>query len=213
MDITRDAEIDKVIYSQKSFCLVDSFLSKVEPWLNFRLYELRNLFYQTMAELLLSEIEILAWLIYIEETGLNFQVNSAKDFLIFIGLHAKISLGSDVKSILEKFKDKNPEIINKFEAWSVLNKLNSDISTKNLAKKYRELSMSRGISRINYNFYLNDILRSCTIYQKQTIYDVLSFSLEVKKKHAENLIFQVRKKSEVIDNQEYDLNEFDRIDI
>lgn len=204
---------EKVHYSQKSCLLIDKFLLKVEPELNFRLYELRNLFYQTMTELSLSEIEILAWLICIEEFGLNLQANSVKEFLIFMGLYAKISLGSDIKSILGKFKDKNPEIINKFEVWSVLNKLKSDISTKTLVKKYRELSTNiSNTSRINYNFYLNDVLRSCTIYQKQTINDVLEFSLEVKKRQPENFIFHIRKKAKLADNQEYDLKEFDRID-
>ncbi|OMJ85932.1 hypothetical protein SteCoe_12635 [Stentor coeruleus] len=203
---------EKVSLSQNCFFLIDAFLFNADSLLAFRCYDLRNLFYQTITELFLSEVEILVWLIYIEEIGIKVNSCNVKEFLIFVGLHAKLSLGSDSKECLENFKEKNPRIIEKFEAWSDLIKVNSHVSTVKLAKKYRELSSFRGIGGINYNFYLNDILRSCTIYQKQTSDAKLDFYLEVEKSYSKENIFEIKKKSKRAEDQEYDLEEFHRID-
>ncbi|OMJ91351.1 hypothetical protein SteCoe_6146 [Stentor coeruleus] len=213
MDPLRDDIIGRVNYLPKSCLLLDKFLFKIEPLLNFRCYELRNLFYQTITELLLSEIEVVAWLIYIEKIGIEENLHNIKEFLIFVGLHAKIHLGSDVRKFLERFGSKNPRIIEKFEAWSNLNKQSTYISTVELGKKYRQLSAPKGISRINYNFYLNDILRSCTIYQKQTIDSVFYLNLELEKSPSKKNIFEIKKRPKIVEDQEYNLKEFDRIDI
>ncbi|OMJ85933.1 hypothetical protein SteCoe_12636 [Stentor coeruleus] len=213
MDFPRNNKIRKATYSQESYSLIDTFIFKAEPLLDFRCYELRNLFHQTIDELFLSEIEIIAWLIYIEEIGIKVSNCNIKEFLIFVGLHTKIRLGIDVKNFLENFKGKNPGIIEKFEAWSTLNEQSSQISTIKLGKKYRELRTLKGTSRINYNFYLNDIFRSCTMYQKQKIDDIFDLTLETKKSCSKKQIFEIRKKPKIVENQDYNLKEFDRIDI
>lgn len=212
MDAPWDTKVNKVFPSQKLHSLINAFLFKAEPLLNFRCYELKNLFYQTVTELFLSEIEILAWLMYIEEIGINVHAYNVKEFLIFVGLHAKINLGSEIKKLLEKFKEKDPRIIEKFEAWSSSNKLSTHISTIKLGKKYRELSIQKDDISVNYNFYLNDILRSCTIYHKQTMDNILDLSLDVEKGCSKKTIFQIKKKQKLVETQEYNLNEFDRID-
>ncbi|OMJ91348.1 hypothetical protein SteCoe_6143 [Stentor coeruleus] len=212
MESERDNKIERAVYSQKSGILIDSFLCKVEPELNFRCYELRSLFYQTIAELSLSEIEIIAWLFYIEKIGMNVNSCNAKEFLIFVGLHSKICLGNDIKLFLEKFKAKNPRTYEKFKVWSNSNEQKPNISTIELGKKYRELSQYRGANEINYNFYLNDILRSCTVYQKQNIGNAFDLSLKVEKINSRENIFQIKKKVKIFEVQEYDLKEFDRID-
>ncbi|OMJ91349.1 hypothetical protein SteCoe_6144 [Stentor coeruleus] len=213
MNSSNDTKIEKVLFLQNYYCLIDAFLFNQDSLLNFRCYDLRNIFYQTITELFLSEIEILVWLIYIEEIGIKSDTYSVKEFLIFIGLHAKLSLGSDIKKFLRKFKGKNPRIFEKFEAWSESNKLDLHISTEKIVKKYKELNSFKGISRINYNFYLNDILRSCTIYQKQTDNITFDLSFEVEKSNSKKNIFQIKKKQKIVEDQEYNLSEFDRIDI
>ncbi|OMJ91347.1 hypothetical protein SteCoe_6142 [Stentor coeruleus] len=213
MDLSYDSKVRKVFFSQKMHCLIDEFSFKVEQQFNFRFYELKNLLYQTMAELFLSEIEILAWLIYLEKIDITVYAHDLKRFLICVGLHAKNRLGSPIEIFLDKFKEKDPEIIDKFEAWTKLSKLSTNISTIELAKKYRELSTLKDINQINYNFYLNDILRSCTIYQKQTMDNTLDLSLNIENINFKKNIFQIYMRSKKIETQEYDLNEFDRIDV
>lgn len=213
MDQIHTIEIEKVTISQNCYCLIDAFLFNTDSLLDFRCYELKDLFYQTIAELFFSEIEILAWLIYIEEIGIKVDAYNVKEFLIFVGLQTKINLGSDVKKIIRKFKAKNPRIIEKFEAWSDLNKLDSQISTKKIGEKYRELTSFRGISKTNYNFYLNDIFRSSINYQKQDNEIALNLSLDVEKGVSKKNIFLIKKKQKTFEDKEYDLKEFDPIDI
>lgn len=212
MDSLRDYRLGKSVHLQKSHIFIDAFLSKLEPLLNFRCYELRSLFYQTSAELFLSEIEILAWLIYIEENIVNSNTYNVKEFLIFVGLHTKIGLGSDINLFLKKIKEKNPRIIEKFKIWNTSNNLKSNISTIELGKKYRELSMPIGISRINYNFHIDDIIRSCTSYQKQMFYNIFDFSLDIENYNYKENVFEVKKKQKIFEDQEYNLREFDSID-
>ncbi|OMJ85931.1 hypothetical protein SteCoe_12634 [Stentor coeruleus] len=213
MDSSHNADIEKMHYAQKGYVMIDEFLSKVDQLLNFTCYELKNLFYQTMDELFLSEIEIVSWLTYIEEIGIQAHSYTTKELLIFVGLHAKLSLGSDISTFLDKFTEKNPEIVKKFEAWKKLNKLSSYIPITKLGKKYKEFSSMKATRLINYNFYLNDILASCSTYQKQVKDNDLELPFDVEKKYLKKNIFEIKGKFRIVEDQEYDLNDFERIDI
>ncbi|OMJ85929.1 hypothetical protein SteCoe_12632 [Stentor coeruleus] len=212
METSHNSIFAAMVLSQKSHCMIDKFLVKAEPSLNFRSYELKDLFYQTAIELSLSEIEILTWLIFIDSIGIKESESNLKEFLILAGLQAKFKLGSDITKQMNCYKERTPEIAELFEVWGKQNSHHLNISTKQLGKKYRELSMPCDHVQVNYNFYINDVLGSCKIYQKRSIDEIFEFKLSQRKSIREGNIFDIKKTIQMTEEKEYDLNTFDRID-
>ncbi|OMJ85930.1 hypothetical protein SteCoe_12633 [Stentor coeruleus] len=198
--------------SQKCIRLLDAFLLRSEPLLNFRCYELKNLFTQTLYDHSLSEIEIVVWLIFVDEIGIKTHSRSIKEFLTLAALQAKISLGSDAKNYLKHFEEKNPEIFEKLDVWSHENKDHLNISTIKIGKKYRELSMPIDYNQVNYNFILNEVFRGYTVYRKQTIDEVLDMKLKINQDDLEKTFIGRKRQCQIPENQDYDLKDFDRID-
>ncbi|OMJ74454.1 hypothetical protein SteCoe_26606 [Stentor coeruleus] len=145
--------------------LIDCFLVSASIPLNFQCLNLKDLFYQTTYELSLSQIEILAWLILLEEIEYKIEPLSQKQTLQFTALKAKVKLGHAVYREIEEYDLKNPSFMVNFKSWSSTNLIEEDIiTTEKLNQKYKELNLPIDHDFTNYNYYVDSILASAPTY-------------------------------------------------
>ncbi|OMJ74455.1 hypothetical protein SteCoe_26607 [Stentor coeruleus] len=181
--------------------LVDCYLATTEIPSNFRCMDLKNLLYQTLRELCLSEIETLGWFILLDEIGLKIDSISQKLVLLFTALKAKVLLGYTVHQEILRYKSIYPSLMKDFKAWSTENFAGEILTTRNLCKKYRKLNLPYESDVINYNFYVDYVLMISPMYSSYLVFEnqVRKKSKPVRQVHEREINF-------------IDENEFDRID-
>lgn len=181
--------------------LIDCFLAATSMPANFKCLKLKDLLYQTIRELFLSEIETVGWLILLEKIGLENDSISPESILLYTALKAKVHLGSGVHIEIFRLQSKYPSMINDFRIWSAHISVDQILSTPMLGKRYRELSLPCGSDFINYDFYVDYIIRISPIYSSHLVCERRKPRKITKVKYFEKA-----------DRNFIDENEFERID-
>lgn len=183
------------------FKLIDCYLATAKIPPNFQCLNLKDLLYQTLKELSLSEIEILVWLILLEKIDYNIESLSKKQVLLFTALKAKVKLGHTVHKEIQIYQLRNPSFMKDFKSWSSKNLVEDILTTQDLGKRYRELSLPIDHDLTNYNFYVDSILGSSPAYS--------SYLVAEKRKLRKKRIIEVFHQQ---DANFIDEKEFERID-
>lgn len=183
------------------FRLIDCYLLTKKFPANFQSLDLKNLFYQTLRELFLSETEIIGWLILLDEIDLNIDTIPQKLVLIYTALKAKVHLGATVHKEILNLQFKFPMLMKDFKTWSIQNITEGIITTPKLGKKFRELYLPYSSDTVNYNYYVDYILGVSPKYSSYIVHQ----DKEVKKRR--KVISRRMQDESLIDERE-----FERID-
>lgn len=151
------------------FRLIDCYLSKKKFPANYQRFNLKDVLYQTLREVFLSEIEIVGWLILLDEIGLKNGSVPQKLDLLYTALKAKAQLGVTVHREILKLQSKYPTLMKDFQAWSIQNTADGLITTPKLGKRFRELNLPYSSNILNYNFYVDYILGSTPVYNSYVV--------------------------------------------
>ncbi|OMJ93772.1 hypothetical protein SteCoe_3218 [Stentor coeruleus] len=192
----QSSEINPLCYR-----LLDCYLATTTIPANFQCLKLKDLLYQTLTELYLSEIETIGWLILLEKIGLKNESVPPKTILLYTALKAKVHLGSAVHKEVLKLQSKYPSVIKDFRIWSSQIFVSDILNTPALGKRYRELSLPYECDTTNYNFYVDYILGVSPIYSSHLV-------CESRKPRKSNKV----KNCENTDRNFIDEREFERID-
>ncbi|OMJ93773.1 hypothetical protein SteCoe_3219 [Stentor coeruleus] len=183
------------------FRMIDCYLSARTFPANFQCLDLKELLYQTLRELFLSETETLGWLILLDEIGLKICSIPQKLVLIYTALKAKVHLGAAVFMEILRLESKYPTLTKDFKAWSVENITDGIITTPKLGKRYRELNLPYTSDTINYNFYVDYVIGVSPKYSSYIVFQ----DKKIKKR--------IKIKSTCVHDANFiDEREFERID-
>ena len=152
--------------SQKCLRIIDAALSMIPRESNMRSPCLRSLLHQTMIELQLSELEVVIWIMHLDEMRWNTYNFHIKMALLFPAFATKIKLQLSVSSDMQRFHEKIPNILQIFKEWLNVTRLDTDISLIKINKRYKELSIFNTFIPVNYNYYVDDILTKAIKYEK-----------------------------------------------
>lgn len=199
--ILKDLTCHHIEINALCYRLIDCYLATTNIPPNFRCLDLKDLLYQTLRELCLSEIETVGWIILLDEIGLKIDSISQKLILLFTALKAKVLLGCAVHQEILKFKLIYPSLMEDFKAWSSKNFTGEILSTQKLGKRYRKLSLPYEKDIINYNFYVDYILKVSLKYNSYLVFE----NQEQKKSKRVRRVHE--REANFIDERE-----FDRID-
>ena len=117
----------------------------------------------TVKKLLISEMELVGFFVLFRKLNLSFKLNSLEELIKLVFLKSKILLDKDENLInflmftmKTEIKDYDEKLIR------ITNKL--DLHTEEINYAYRLLSNAK-FSPINYNFYIDEILRNSPPYK------------------------------------------------
>lgn len=199
--ILKDSACHQFEINALCFRLIDCFLATTIIPPNFRCLNLKDLLYQTLREICLSEIETVGWLILLDEIGLKIDSISQKLVLLFTALRAKVLLGCTVHQEILRFEPVYPSLMKDFKAWSSTSFTDKILTTQKLGKRYRKLSLPYESDITNYNYYVDYILKVSLKYSSYLVFE----NQEQKKSNRIRRIHE--REANFIDERE-----FDRID-
>ena len=157
---------ENTLPSQQCLRIIDVAIARIPKDCDFQRPHLRSLLHQTITELELNKLEVVVWLMHLDEMMWKTHHLPIKMALLFPALITKKKLHLNISGDLEKFRQKMPNILRDFDRWQSANKLDFDITLCNINKKYKELSISNNSDLINYNYYVDDILANSIKYSK-----------------------------------------------
>ena len=185
--------------SQISLLMIRRIASNTEIPISLRSYPLLRKLENTVKDLLMNEIEITLFGIFLESFGWNDTEFSLDNILPYTGLLAKKELNQNIESILDYFTLIDDNFLKNYEKWGKKYKhlcsidpvlLNSTFSIYSSVEDKNERKI------IDYNYIVDEILRGSQSYNTEPS----SSDLVLAEKDIFNKFFEYKSKEEAIYN-------------
>lgn len=113
-------------------------------------------------ELMLNELEVVVWALYLDNLQWNCSDESLEELLLYSAFASKQYLNSDVDYIASYINQKRPQFAEHYEVWSSARKDAFNVKPKVLNKRFRELNkpipLKENTDNLDYNIYVDEIL-------------------------------------------------------
>lgn len=150
-------------YSQKLMMMIRQVINLTKILSFHSIKPVLDIFEATAKKLLISEMELVGFFVLFRKLDLSFKPNSLEELIKLIFIKSKIILEQDedlmnfltfmMKTEINSYEEKLSQITDKL-----------DLRTEEISYAYKLLSNVK-ISQINYNFYIDEILRNSPPYK------------------------------------------------
>lgn len=131
--------------------------------MEFKRYPLLRLLSEIAKDLLMNELEVVGWSVYLDRFVWGSDPANLHQLLQFSGLAVKCYFDSDVDIITAHIKRKNHRLYDQFEAWKSLNEGSMKILPKEMNSKFRKLNAFPDpadlAALLDYNYIVDEILQ------------------------------------------------------
>lgn len=131
--------------------------------MEFKRYPLLRLLSEIAKDLLMNELEVVGWSVYLDRFVWGSDPANLHQLLQFSGLAVKCYFDSDVDVITAHIKRKAHRLYDQFEAWKSLNEGNMKILPKEMNSKFRKLNAFPDpadlAALLDYNYIVDEILQ------------------------------------------------------
>ena len=119
---------------------------------------------QTTIDLLLNELEVVVWAIYLENMHWGLQSETLEDFLLFSAMAVKKYMNHDTGPVQAHLETDRPGFLERYEVWHGRHKDQLNVSPKLLNKRFKELNQPIAIKgenkSVDYNLCVDEILHT-----------------------------------------------------
>lgn len=131
--------------------------------MEFKRYPLLRLLSEIAKDLLMNELEVVGWSVYLDRFVWGSDPANLHQLLHFAGLAVKCYFDSEVDVIKAHVRRKNRRLYEQFEAWKSLNEGNMKILPKEMNDKFRKLNAFPDpvdiAALLDYNYIVDEILQ------------------------------------------------------
>lgn len=155
--------------SARTQVMIKRMLSYAQLSRQFQNFPMEKILVDITAELLMSELEIAAFSIYLNRFLWPDKPNLLVVMIYVLGLASKSYFLEDVEAVAMHINEKIPNFIQFFNAWMIKNDLLAFISIQDLNKTFEELvRLPFNNVKVEYNFYVDSILEGApaSVYEK-----------------------------------------------